>query len=96
MLSSNNSLHKGWIDRIWLEKLLLKTMTFIIFYGDIEMFFFFRCRRQSERNKLTREKQLREAAEREKNALEQQMMHYQEESRTTNEQLVTQMHWKIN
>ena len=46
-----------------------------------------KCRRQIERNKLSREKQLREAAEREKAAMEQRLLHYQEEIRLANEAL---------
>lgn len=50
----------------------------------------FAFRRQIERNKLAREKQLREAAERERSALEQKLMQYQEEIRLANEALVSQ------
>lgn len=46
------------------------------------------CRRQVERNKLAREKQLRETAEREKAAMEQRLLQYQEEIRLANEALV--------
>lgn len=41
-----------------------------------------------ERNKLAREKQLREAAEREKAVMEQKLLQYQEEMRLANEALV--------
>lgn len=41
-----------------------------------------------ERSKLAREKQLREAAEREKAAMEQRLLQYQEEIRLANEALV--------
>ncbi|CAH2052752.1 unnamed protein product, partial [Iphiclides podalirius] len=44
-------------------------------------------RRQIERNKLAREKQLREAAERERGAMEQRLLHYQEEIRLANDAL---------
>lgn len=46
-------------------------------------------RRQIEKNKLSREKQLREAAEREKAAMEQRLLQYQEEIRLANEALVS-------
>jgi len=46
-------------------------------------------RRQIERNKLAREKQLREIAEKEKSIMEQRLMQYQEEIRLANEALVS-------
>lgn len=54
------------------------------------IFFMLICkfRRQIEKNKLAREKQLREAAEREKAAMEQRLLQYQEEIRLANEALV--------
>lgn len=46
-------------------------------------------RRQVQRNRLAKEKQLREDAEREKSNLEQRLLQYQEEIRLANEALVT-------
>lgn len=46
-------------------------------------------RRQIERNKLDREKQLRENAEKDKAIMEQRLMQYQEEIRLANEALVS-------
>lgn len=46
-------------------------------------------RRQIERNKLAREKQLREIAEKEKAVMEQRLLQYQEEIRLANEALVS-------
>lgn len=46
-------------------------------------------RRQIERNKLAREKQLREIAEKEKAIMEQRLLQYQEEIRLANEALVS-------
>lgn len=46
-------------------------------------------RRQIERNKLAREKQLRELAEKEKAIMEQRLLQYQEEIRLANEALVS-------
>ena len=43
---------------------------------------------QIERNKLSRERQLREQAEKEKEELQQQLRHFQEESRLAHEALV--------
>jgi merlin len=48
-------------------------------------------RRQIERNKLAREKQLREVAERDREQLEQRLIQYQEEMRTANDALVSRM-----
>lgn len=48
----------------------------------------FLFRRQIERNKLAREKQLREIAEKEKAIMEQRLLQYQEEIRLANEALV--------
>ncbi len=63
--------------------------SFVLFIVDFLFVYLYRFfRRQSERNKLAREKQLRETAEREKAALEQQLIHFQEEFRVANEQLV--------
>lgn len=45
-------------------------------------------RRQIERSKLAREKQLREAAERDKSILEQKLLEFQEEIRLAKEALV--------
>lgn len=46
-------------------------------------------RRQIERNKLDREKQLRANAEKDKAIMEQRLMQYQEEIRLANEALVS-------
>lgn len=46
-------------------------------------------RRQIERNKLAREKQLREIAEKEKAIMEHRLCQYQEEIRLANEALVS-------
>lgn len=46
-------------------------------------------RRQIERNKLEREKQLREIAEKDKAIMEQRLMQYQEEIRLANDALVS-------
>jgi merlin protein len=48
-------------------------------------------RRQIERSKLAREKQLREAAERDKAVLEQKLLEYQEEIRLAKEALVSDL-----
>lgn len=60
----------------------------VLLISEFSFWFLYLFRRQSERNKLAREKQLRETAEREKAALEQQLIHFQEEFRVANEQLV--------
>lgn len=67
------------------------------FYVIIGYFFkiFLNFRRFRERNKLVREKQLREAAEREKAAMEQRLLQYQEEIRLANEALVSYVHFVI-
>jgi len=57
-----------------------------LFYGLNDIIF---IRRQIERNKLAREKQLREIAEKEKAIMEQRLMEYQEEIRLANEALVS-------
>ena len=62
--------------------------SFVLLISEFSFWFLYLFRRQSERNKLAREKQLRETAEREKAALEQQLIHFQEEFRVANEQLV--------
>ena len=49
---------------------------------------FYEFRRQIERSKLAREKQLRETAEREKSMLEQKLQEFQEEIRMAKEALV--------
>jgi hypothetical protein len=51
--------------------------------------YYYVIRRQIERNKLAREKQLREIAEKEKAIMEQRLMQYQEEIRLANEALVS-------
>ena len=47
---------------------------------------------QIERNKLLRERQLREQAEKEKEELEQQLRHFQEEARLAHEALVSKIY----
>lgn len=60
-----------------------------IFLKCINIFTILSIRRQIERNKFVREKQLREMAEKDKAIMEQRLLQYQEEIRLANEALVS-------